>query len=129
MIKSLSSLLIVGTLLSGCASTGIQNPVSNNSIGTAVATYGVLESALIAYRGLPRCTITNNFSANNICYKRSVLVQAVAYEKATNTAINRAVKFQRNNPTLDATSYIDSAIVSVATFKDFAVAAHLPGVQ
>jgi hypothetical protein len=122
MIKNLSSLLIVGTLLSGCASTGIQNPVSNNSIGTAVATYGVLESALIAYRGLPRCTITNNFSANNICYKRSVLVQAVAYEKATNAAINRAV-------TLDATSYIDSAIASVATFKDFAVAAHLPGVQ
>jgi len=51
---------------------GIKNPVSNNALGTAISTYGLIDSALIAYRGLPRCTITNNFSVTNVCHKRSV---------------------------------------------------------
>lgn len=125
--KTLLSVMALGLFLVGCAA--IQNPVNNNALGTAISTYGILDTAVIAYRNLPRCTTTNNFSATNICHKRSVLVQAQAYDKAANSAINNAVNFQRNNPTLDAGSYINAATLAVATFKDFAVTAQLPGVQ
>jgi hypothetical protein len=126
--------LMFAMALAGCAqltalTTSIQNPVGNNTLAGAISTYGILDSAVIAYRGLPRCTKTDNFSATNICYKRSVLVQAQAYDKAANAAINNAVEFQRSNPTLDATSYVNIAIASVNTFKDFAKASQLPGVQ
>jgi len=126
-LAALFSVLLIGLALSGCAS--IKNPVDNNTLGSAISTYGILQSSIIAYRGLPRCTTTNNFSATNVCYKRSVLVKAQAYDKAANTAINNAVEFQRNNPTLDAGSYVTAAVAAVQTFKDFAIAAQLPGVQ
>ena len=117
--------------MAGCAQLGIPttNPVGNNTLAGAISTYGILDSAVIAYRGLPRCTKTADFSATNICYKRSVLVKAQAYDAAANTAINNAVSFQRSNPTLDASSYISAAIASVNTFKDFVHASQLPGVQ
>lgn len=123
--------LMIALTMAGCAQFGIpvQNPVGNNTLASAISTYGILDTAVIAYRGLPRCTVDNNFSATNVCYKRSVLVQAQAYDKAANAAINRAVSFQRSNPTLDATSYVAAAIASVNTFKDFAHASQLPGVQ
>lgn len=120
--------VICFALFLGACST-IQNPVNNNALGSAISTYGILQSAVIAYRGLPRCTTNNNFSVTNVCYKRSVLIKAQAYDKAANAAINNAVDFQRNNPTLDAGGYINAAISSVNTFKDFAKAAQLPGVQ
>lgn len=124
-------ILVFAVSLAGCAQLGISttNPVGNKTLAGAISTYGILDSAVIAYRGLPRCTKTDNFSATNICYKRSILVQAQAYDKAANAAINNAVTFQRSNPTLDASSYISIAIASVDTFKDFATAAKLPGVQ
>lgn len=124
-------ILVFAVSLAGCAQLGIPttNPVGNKTLAGAISTYGILDSAVIAYRGLPRCTKTDNFSATNICYKRSILVQAQAYDKAANAAINNAVAFQRSNPTLDASSYISIAIASVDTFKDFATAAKLPGVQ
>jgi len=120
-------------MLAGCQNgnifASIQNPVGNNTLAGAISTYGILDTAVIAYRGLPRCTKENNFSITNVCYKWSVLTQAQAYDKAANASINRAVEFQRNNPTLDASSYITAATAAVSTFKDFAVAAKLPGVQ
>lgn len=123
-----SFLIILSVLfLAGCST--IQNPVNNNALASAISTYGILDSAVIAYRSLPRCTKTNNFSIENICYKRSVLVQAQAYDKAANVAINNAVEYKRAYPTLDPTAYISAATLAVTTFKDFAVAAQLPGVQ
>lgn len=124
---ALCSVILIGFMLSGCAS--VKNPVDNNALGSAISTYGILQSAVIAYRGLPRCTTENNFSATNVCYKRSVLVKAQAYDKAANAAINNAVDFKRNNPTLDAGSYISAATLAVTSFKDFAIAAQMPGVS
>lgn len=121
--------IVICTALFLGACANIQNPVGHNTLASAISTYGILDTAVIAYRGLPRCTVENNFSVTNVCYKRSVLINAQAYDKAANAAINRAVDFQRNNPTLDASSYVTAAIASVNTFKEFAVAAKLPGVQ
>lgn len=120
-------LIVILTLnLSACAS--INNPVSNNALGGAISSWGILDSAVIAYRGLPRCTVTNNFSLTNVCFKRSVLVVAQNYDAAAKAAINKAVDFQRNNPTLDASSYITAAIAAVDVFKSFAKQNNLPGV-
>lgn len=127
MIKKLIGIMALGLFLAGCST--IQNPVDNNALGAAISSYGILDSGVIAYRNLPRCTTTNNFSATNICHKRSVLVQAQAYDAAANKAINDAVNYKRNNPTLDASAYISAATLAVSTFKNFAVAAQLPGVQ
>lgn len=142
MIKKIVAVAFIGLVslsLGGCQggfgtftsaiTNPIKNPVNNNALGGAISTYGILDTAVIAYRGLPRCTVNNNFSATNICHKRSVLVQAQKYDLAANTAINKAVDFQRTNPTLDATSYVNAALLAVATFKDFASVNNLPGVQ
>lgn len=118
--------ILLALSLAGCAA--IKNPVSNNALGGAISTWGILDSAVIAYRGLPRCTVTNNFSITNVCYKRSVLVIAQNYDATAKAAINKAVDFQRNNPTLDASSYIDAALAAVDTFKSFAKQNNLPGV-
>lgn len=109
--------LILFLALGGCAS--IKNPINNNTLGGIIDAYGIADSALIAYRGLPRCTVKNNFSVTNICHKRSVLISAQAYDKATNDAINRAVAFQRANPTIDASSYIAAAQGALSTFQSF----------
>lgn len=123
-------IIIISCLwLAGCAELGMKNPISNNTLGTAISTYGLLDSAVIAYRGLPRCTIANNFAITNVCYKRSVLVVAKNYDKTANDAINKAVAFQRSNPTLDASSYIDAAVAAVDTFKSFSQQNSLPGVN
>jgi hypothetical protein len=131
-MKKILVLISVGLLLAGCGGKsifGIANPVGDNALGAAISSYGILDTAVIAYRGLPRCTVSNNFSATNICHKRSVLVSAQAYDAAANKAINTAVAYQRANPTLDASSYITAAEAAVSTFKSFAVAANLPGVN
>lgn len=130
MKKVLIILLLPTLFLASCQNgslIGLANPISNNDLGGAISTWGILDSAVIAYRGLPRCTITNNFSVTHICYKRSVLVTAQAYDNTANMAINKAVSFQRNNPTLDASSYISAAVTAVNTFKAFAQKNNLPG--
>jgi len=132
MKKLLALFIILPTLFLASCQNGqiisVANPVSNNDLGGAISTLGILDSALIAYRGLPRCTILHNFSVTNICYKRSVLVIAKDYDAKANLAINKAVQFQRSNPTLDASSYITAAIAAVDVFKTFAKNNNLPGV-
>lgn len=113
MIKKLFIIALTALSLGGCAkitsAIGIKNPVDNKSLSTIISTYGIADSAVIAYGQLPRCTTTNLPSATNWCYKRSVLVKAQALDKTANDQINKAVAWQRANPTLDASAYIDAA--------------------
>ena len=98
---------------------GIQNPIDNNKLSVLISTWGTADSFVIAYRGLPRCTIKNTPSITNWCYKRSVLVQAQIYDKQASDAINKAVAWQRNNPTLDASSYIEAAQNALDIFVNY----------
>lgn len=116
-MKKILILGLTAFLLAGCAS--IKNPITNNTLGSMIDTLGIADSALIAYRGLPRCTTTHNFSLTNICHKRSVLITAQAYDRAANTAINKAVAFTKANPTLDATSVISAAQSALDIFTTF----------
>lgn len=116
-MKKLLILASTAALLAGCAV--IKNPITNNTLGGMIDTLGIADSALIAYRGLPRCTKTNNFSLTNICHKRSVLVTAQAYDAAANAAVNKAAAFTAANPTLDATSVISAAQSALDIFTSF----------
>lgn len=116
MKKSIAAVLFI-LVLGGCAQ--IKNPITNNTLAGMIDTLGIADSALIAYRGLPRCTTTNNFSLSHICHKRSVLVAAQAYDRAANSAVNKAVAFTAANPTLDATSVIAAAQDALNIFTSF----------
>lgn len=121
MKKILSIFVLCGAIgLAGCAT--IKNPVSNNALGSLISAYGIADSAVISYAGLPRCTTTKPLSATFVCHKRSVLVAAQAFDKEANDAINKAVAFQRNNPTLDASSYVQAAQDAFDAFKGFVTA-------
>ena len=121
MKKILSIFVLCGAIgLAGCAS--IKNPVSNNALGSLISAYGLADSAVIGYAGLPRCTTTKPLSSTFVCHKRSVLVAAQAFDKEANDAINKAVAFQRNNPTLDASSYVQAAQDAFDAFKGFVTA-------
>lgn len=118
----MKKLLIVGLAIfvTGCAA--IKNPITNNTLGGIIDSMGIADSALIAYRGLPRCTTAVNFSITNICHKRSVLVAAQAYDAAANAAINKAVAFTIANPTVDATSVVAAAQDALTIFASFETA-------
>lgn len=121
MKKIFSIAILIGAIgLGACAQ--IKNPITNNQLGGIIDTYGIAESALIAYRGLPRCTVSNNFSVTHICYKRSVLVTAQAYERTSTAAINKAADFVSANPTVDATSVISAAQSALDIFTSFETA-------
>ncbi len=106
-----------GTRVSTFLTTGVANPVGNDQLAAIISSYGVAQTAAIGYMGLPRCTKTNNFSATNICSKRSVKVIIQAADREASGAINAAVEFTRANPTLDASSLIDAASAAVAKFN------------
>lgn len=97
----------------------INNPIGNDQLATAISVYGISQTAVIAYGSLPRCTLTNLPTVTNWCYKRSVLVKAREYDKEANIAVNTAVQFRRDYPTLDASAYINAAVVAVNVLKDF----------
>lgn len=112
--------LLAGLLLTGCAT--VKNPISNNTLGSLISSYGLADTAVIAYAGLPRCTTTKPLSATFVCHKRSILVAAQAFDNEANAAINKAVAFQRANPTLDASSYVQAASDAFDAFKGFVTA-------
>lgn len=125
-MKKLFAVVLVGLSLAGCAALNIKNPINNNTLGGTIATYGLLDSAVIAYRGLPRCTVSHPFTVLSPCYSRSILVQLQSYDAKANKAVNDAVNFTRDNPTLDASSYISAAELAIANLKNFAALNNVP---
>lgn len=121
-MKKIIPIFMITLFLSGCASLGIKNPISNNTLGTLISSYGLVDTAVIAYAGLPRCTTTKPLSITFVCHKRSILVAAQAFDAEANKAINKAVAFQRANPSLDASSYIQAAQDTFDAFKGFVTA-------
>jgi len=110
-----------GTFTQKILTTGVANPVGNDTLAGIISSYGVTQTAAIAYMNLPRCTKTNNFSATNICSKRSVKVVIQAADENASSAINAAVEFTRANPTLDATAVLTAASNAVDTFNKLAI--------
>ena len=112
------SLLALALVLSLGACASIKNPIGNSTLATVVSTYGVAQSAAIAYMGLPRCTKTAPLSATNYCAARSIKVRIQIADQKANKAVNDAVTFTANNPTLDASSLINAAQIAVSTLQD-----------
>lgn len=106
-----------GTAVTSLVTTGVANPVTNDQLASVISSYGFAQTAAIGYIKLPRCTKTNNFSATNICSKRSIKVIIQAADREASDAINAAVAFTHANPTVDATDIIGIAYNAVAKFN------------
>ncbi len=127
-MKKLASLVIVGMLLSGCATpfgtkvgevftTGIANPITTTQIYNLEAAYGVALSGAVAYRERPRCTKTALESISNICARRSIVVKLQDADRKAQIALANLKNFVNANPTFDASALFDAATTAVTTFN------------
>jgi len=133
-MKKLASLIIVGMLLSGCATpfgtkvgevftTGIANPVTTQQIYNLEAAYGVALSGAVAYRERPRCTKTALESVTNLCARRSIVVKLQDADRKAQIALGQLKAFVSANPTLDASALLDAASAAVTTFNQLQTSA------
>ncbi|MBY0382560.1 MAG: hypothetical protein K2W78_11635 [Xanthobacteraceae bacterium] len=100
-------------LLAGCQTTlpslNLGTAVTLNTIYGIENAYGVAVNAANAYKALPLCSTGTVPSANNICAKRSVIVNLQAAIRRAQVAVNNAIVFQRTYPTVDVTNVIGAA--------------------
>jgi hypothetical protein len=106
--------------LAGCnaPTLNLASQVNLNTVEGIVSAYGIVVSTEVQLRQLPQCKIGVNPSASNICIKRSVLVSLQSADRVANTAVNQAVAFVKNNPSVSPAQYItaaQSALLSAQT--------------
>ncbi len=110
---SLVILALTGMALAGCQTTlpslNISNSVALNTVYGVENAYGVALAAANAYKALPLCKTGTTPSPSNICAKRSVIVNLQAAILKAKIAVNNAVVFQRDYPTVDITNVISAA--------------------
>jgi hypothetical protein len=125
IMKKLAALLIVGTMLSGCATTnpiatfittGVVNPITNTRLASIESGYGIALSGAVAYRNRPRCTKTALESVSNLCARRSIVVRLQSADRQAQIALGKARAFVSDNPTLDPSSLLSAAEIAVSTF-------------
>lgn len=103
------SLALILAACAGKPPIAISSAVTLNSLYTVEAGYGVALAAENTYKNLPLCKTGTTPSLTNICAKRSVIVRLQNADKQVVNAITIARDFIKNNPTLDASSYISTA--------------------
>lgn len=113
--------LVLALGLSGCATFNpfgsVANPVGTQSLAATESAYGVALSAALAYKSLPLCKTGTTISLNNVCARRSVIVQLQNADRYAHAQILVARQFVKNNPTLDASAILTTAQNAVAAFK------------
>lgn len=124
--------LVALSLLTGCQAGGrfsdfvnsafvsIKNPVSTDDFYWAKAAYDGVALAVANYRELPLCKKSNPFKLNNICAKRSTLVQLQALDLKAYNALVTADTYIKENQTLNLASAISAAKLAVQAYKDYA---------
>lgn len=109
---------LVALALAGCAT--IQNPLNITRLAQVESTYGIALSAANAYRTLyqvNRCKKGQLEAYNNVCARRSVVLQLQAADRKAKIALDAARAFVVNNPTVDAGSLIAAAQLAVDAFQ------------
>lgn len=114
--------ILLAISLSGCAGMrpmiSIQNPISDNTLASLEASYGLALTAAVAYRNRPRCTRTRLESLSYLCARRSIVVRLQHADQVAEIALGRAASFIANNPTLDASSLIQAASAAIGAFSE-----------
>lgn len=96
------------------ATSSAVNPVSTTRLSQAVSAYGVTLSGMVAYRD--SC---NKKLIGRSC--RDIVVKLQEADKKAQVAIIEANTFVKNNPTLNASGVIETAISSINAFKQIAI--------
>lgn len=123
--------LVALSLLTGCQTGGrfsdftnlfvsVKNPVSTDDFYWAKAAYDGVALAVANYRELPLCKKSNPFKLNNICAKRSTLVELQKLDLKAYNALVTADTYIKENQTLNLASAISAAKLAVQAYKDYA---------
>lgn len=119
-MKKLFPVLLLASCLGACSTLptlNISNSVNLNTIEGVVSGYGILLNQEVLLKAQPLCKTGTTPSVSNICVKRSMIVRLQAADKITNTTINQAVMFVKNNPTVDPTEYISAASSALGSLQ------------
>jgi hypothetical protein len=118
-------IILVATLalsLAGCAGTlptlNLASSVNLNTLEGVVAGYGIAVNQERLYKAQPLCKTGTSLSITNICAKRSTIVRLQAADKIANAAVNQAVLFSKNNPTVDPSQYILAASQALTSLQN-----------
>ena len=112
------ALALVPVIAAACLSVGactplptlnLSNQVNLNTLEGVVSGYGLVINAENVLHQQPLCLTGTSPSITNICVKRSLIVRLQGSDKIANTAVNQAVTFVNNNPTVSPTQYISAA--------------------
>lgn len=113
--------ILLAISLCGCAGLprlSIPNPISEQTLSSLEASYGLALTAAVAYRNRPRCTRTALESLTNLCARRSIVLRLQQADQLAETALGRAASFIANNPTLDASSLLQAAASAIGAFRE-----------
>jgi hypothetical protein len=100
------------SLLPGCnplPTVNLQSQVNLNTLQGVVAGYGILVNQENVLKAQPLCKTGTAPSLTNICVPRSIIVRLQNTTKVANLAVNNAVNFVDQHPTVDPTQYISAA--------------------
>lgn len=98
--------------LAACGSlptVNLTNQVNLNTLDGVVAGYNIVLNAETALKQTPLCKTGTSPSLTNVCVKRSLIVRLQEKDRLANLAVNTAVAFVANHPSVSPTEYISAA--------------------
>lgn len=113
------SLILVAALVLGACST-VPNPINRDKLAAVEASYGITLAVASNYRNLydtNPCTKAKPLSVTNYCAERDVVTLFQGADTVVQGALVRLRIYVRNNPTLDASAYINAALNAIADFR------------
>jgi hypothetical protein len=116
--------------LAGCSSLptlNLANTVNLNTLEGVVSGYGILANQEVLIMAQPLCKTGTAPSLSNICVKRSQKVALQTFDANANRAVNAAVAFVKNNPSVDPSSYISAASQALSALQSVLNAAKPTG--
>jgi hypothetical protein len=120
-MKKIILALTLTIALAGCAgklpTLNLASSVNLNTLEGVVAGYGIAVNQEKLYKAQPLCRTGTTPSITNICAKRSTIVRLQAADRIANSAVNQAVLFAKNNPTVDPSSYTSAAAQALSAFE------------
>lgn len=119
--------VMLALMLANCASAP-NNPITESQVFTLENSYGVVQSAALAYTLLRPCAEGEALGLTAICKSQEVVAKLASADKKARGALDSLELFVRNNPKLDARALYDGAQLAIKAFRDLATSNKLAGV-